>query len=223
VGRHVRITSDTTALEIVGVVADVRHDGPARLPAPELYLPAAQVPVWEMTLAVRAADPAAILPGVRAAVRSLDPDQPVSDQRTMRAAFAAVIGPHRLSQQLLAVLGAIAVVLAGVGIYAVIAQLVAERTREIGIRVALGGVHGAVLALVLRQGLAPAVWGLGAGAVLALAVTRLLEAQLFGVRPSDPVTLAVVAGLLLGVAALASYVPARRATRVDPMVALRYE
>ena len=221
VGRRMRIGPDTTGVEIVGVVGDVRHAGPARLPGPELYVPAAQAPVWEMTLAVRATDPLAILPAVRASVRSIDPEQPVSEQRTMRAAFAAVIGPQRLSQQLLAGLGAIAILLAGVGIYAVIAQLVSERTREIGIRVALGGDHAAVLGLVLKQGLAPAAWGLGAGTALALAVAQLLRTQLFGVRPSDPVTLVVVAVVLFAVAALASYAPARRATRVDPMVALR--
>jgi putative ABC transport system permease protein len=226
VGRRIRTlaqTGDMVTVEIVGVMADVRHGGPAQLPSSDLYFPAAQVPVWEMTLAVRAVDPAAVLPALRTTVRAVDANQPVSDQRTMRAAFAAVIGPQRLSQQLLAGLGAIAILLAGVGIYAVIAQLVAERTREIGIRVALGGDRAAVLGLVLRQGLTPAAWGLVAGAVAALVVTQLLESQLFGVRPGDPATLVVVAGLLFGVAALASYAPARRATRVDPMVTLRSE
>jgi ABC-type antimicrobial peptide transport system permease subunit len=110
-----------------------------------------------------------------------------------------------------------------VGIYAVIAQLVGERTREIGIRLALGGDRAAVMALVLKQGITPAAWGLAVGAVGAVLVTRLLEAQLFGVRPGDPVTMIVVAVVLLGVALLACYAPARRATRIEPMTALRAE
>jgi putative ABC transport system permease protein len=223
VGSRIFIGGDTAGSEVIGVVADFRHEGPTRLPNPELYVPVSQNPRWEMTLAVRAADPGALLPTLRTTVRSLDGDQPVSDQRTMRAAFSAVVGPQRLSQRLLGALGIVALLLAGVGIYAVIAQLVAERTREIGIRVALGGDRGAVLALVLRQGLAPAAWGVAAGALAAVGVTQLLRQQLFGVQPGDPVTILVVAVGLFLVAALASYAPALRATRVNPMEALRTE
>jgi predicted permease len=223
VGQRIRLGPDTTGTEIVGVVADLRHEGPARPPAPELYVAAAQFPRWELTLAVRTADPAALLPVIRATVLAVDPEQPVSDQETMRAAFTAVLGPHRLSQQLLGALAIVALALAGVGIYAVIAQLVGERTREIGIRLALGGDRAAVMALVLKQGITPAAWGLAVGAVGAVLVTRLLEAQLFGVRPGDPVTMIVVAVVLLGVALLACYAPARRATRIEPMTALRAE
>jgi predicted permease len=223
VGRRMRIASDTAGALILGVVADVRHAGPAQPPAPELYVPMGQLPRLEMTIAVRGADPVALLPQIRAAVRAIDVDQPVSDQRTMRAALNATVGPQRLSQRLLGALGIIALVLAGVGIYAVIAQLVAERTREIGIRVALGGDRAAVIGLVLRQGLMPAAWGVGIGAALAVLVTQLLRSQLFGVRPGDPLTVVLVAVALFAVAALASYAPAYRATRVDPMVALRVE
>jgi putative ABC transport system permease protein len=223
VGRRMRVAGDTAGALIVGVVADFRHAGPAQPPGPELYLPMGLLPRLEMTIAVRGADPVALLPQIRAAVRAIDGDQPVSDQRTMRAALNATVGPQRLSQRLLGALGIIALVLAGVGIYAVIAQLVAERTREIGIRVALGSDRGAVLALVLRQGLTPAAWGVGIGAVAAFGTSQLLRRQLFGVQPGDPLTIVVVSVALFLVAALASYAPAYRATRVDPMVALRTE
>ncbi|HSD33178.1 MAG TPA: ABC transporter permease [Gemmatimonadales bacterium] len=223
VGRRLAMGPDTATIEIVGVAADVRHDGPARLPAPELYLPLAQAPVWEMTLAVRAQHPATILPALRTAVQAIDHDLPVAEQRTMRDAFSAVLGPHRLTQRLLGWLGAIALLLAAVGIYAVVAQLVVERTREIGIRIALGGRRAAVLGVVLQQGITPAAWGLVVGAAGAVALTQALRSQLFGVRPGDPATIVLVAGLLFGVAALATYAPARRATRIEPMEALRYE
>ena len=222
IGKRIRF-SDTAAVEIVGVVADVRHQGPTQPPAPELFVTTAQYPAWELRIAVRAADPVAVLSVVRTTVLAIDPDQPVSDQQTMRAAFSAMLGPHRMSQQLLAALGAIALLLAGVGIYAVIAQLVGERTREIGIRVALGGDRATVLALVLRQGLTPALWGLAIGAAAAFGATQLLSSQLFGVRPGDPLTMGVVVVALFGVAALAAYAPALRATRIEPMVALRTE
>ena len=222
VGRRMRMF-DTTTYEIVGTVADVRHGGPTQPPAPELYVPQAQNARIEMTVAVRATDPTALLPVIRSTVLAVDPQLPVSDQQTMRAAFSALLGPQRMSQQLLGALGAIALLLAAVGIYAVIAQLVGERTREIGIRVALGGDRATVLRMVLRQGLTPALWGLAIGAAAAFGVTQLLRAQLYGVAPGDPVTMLVVVIALLAVAALAAYAPALRATRIEPMVALRTE
>jgi predicted permease len=222
IGRRIRF-GESDPFEIVGIVGDVRHDGPARPPQPELYFPAAQQPRWEMTLAVRAADPRAVLPAIRAAVRAVDPDQPVADQRTMRDALAAALGPYRLALRVLGGLGALALALAAVGIYAVIAQLVSERTREIGIRLALGGEPAAVRALVLRQGVAPAAWGTAVGVGLAAVAAQLLAAQFVGVRARDPGTLLVVASALLVVALLAAYLPARRATHVDPLSALRTE
>jgi ABC-type antimicrobial peptide transport system permease subunit len=176
-----------------------------------------------MTLAVRASDPRGVLPAIRAAVRAVDPDQPVADQRTMRDALAAALGPYRLALRVLGGLGALALALAAVGIYAVIAQLVSERTREIGIRLALGGEPAAVRALVLRQGVAPAAWGTAVGVGLAAIAAQLLAAQFVGVRARDPGTLLVVASALLVVAVLAAYLPARRATHVDPLSALRTE
>ena len=223
VGRRLRLGGDTAGREIIGVVADIRHAGPTQPANPEMYVPMAQDFTYEMTLAVRGADPTALLTAIRNTVRAVDGDQPVANQMTMRAAFTAVVGAQRLAQQLLGALALIALLLAGVGIYAVIAQLVSERTREIGIRVALGGDRGAVLALVLRQGLTPALWGLAIGAAAAFGATQLLRSQLFGVQPGDPVTMLIVAITLFGVAAVAAYAPALRATRVDPMVALRSE
>jgi putative ABC transport system permease protein len=224
VGRRLVLIGDSLPFEIVGLLSDVRHDGPARLPQPEVYLPAAQVPAREMNLVARTtSSPAGVLPALRAEVQRLDPDQPVFDQRTMRDVFDLVVGPHRLALRLLAALGALALALAAVGIYGVLVQLVAERTREIGIRVALGSDPPAVRRLVLRQGMVPVAWGLATGLLAALGLTRVLASQLVGVSPAESLTLATVAMLLATVALAACYLPARRATSVDPMVALRTE
>jgi predicted permease len=224
VGRRLLLSANGPPVEIVGVLSDLRHDGPARLPQPELYVPAAQMPAPEMNLVVRTtSSPAGMLPTLRAEVQRLDPDQPVFDQRTMRDVFDLVVGPHRLALRLLGALGALALALAAVGIYGVLVQLVAERTREIGIRVALGSDPPAVRRLVLRQGMVPVAWGLVVGLLAALGLTRALASQLVGVSPAEPLTLASVAMLLATVALAACYFPARRATSVDPMVALRTE
>jgi putative ABC transport system permease protein len=223
-GRRLLVAGDPAPSEIVGVLADVRHDGPAREAPPEFYQAFAQAPQNEMTVVVRAAgDPATQLPAVRAVIRQLDPEQPVYDQATMRTVAAAVVGPQRFVLRLLTAMAVLALLLAAVGIYGVIAHLVAERTREIGIRVALGGDATSVAALVVRQGMAPALWGLAAGLASAAALTGLMRRLLVGVHPIDPLTYAAVAALLLAVAALACLVPARRASKVDPMVALRSE
>ena len=224
VGRRMVFFPDSTPIEIVGVLSDLRHDGPARLPLPELYVSAAQYPAGEMNLVVRTtSSPAGVLPTLRAEVQRLDPDQPVFDQRTMRDVFDRVVGTHRLALRLLGALGVLALALAAVGIYGVLVQLVAERTREIGIRIALGSDPPAVRRLVLRQGMIPVAWGLAVGLLAALGLTRALASQLVGVSPAEPLTLAAVATLLATVALAACYLPARRATSVDPMVALRTE
>jgi predicted permease len=226
-GRRLYLNGDTTqSWEVVGIVGDMRHDGPAKQSPPELYVPAAQAPVWEMTMTVRARNEgaaAALLPAIRAAVLEIDPDQPVYDQQTMESLVALSVMQYRFSLRLLAGLGIIALVLAGVGIYGVIGHLVAERTREIGIRIALGGDRGSVQRLVVRQGVTPAVLGIAAGLVLAPALTLLIRRMLVGVSPFDPLTFAAVAALLLLVAVAACWVPARRASRVDPLLALRAE
>ncbi len=227
-GRHLFVSGDTTrSFEVVGIVGDIRHDGLTRLAPPEIYLSAAQAPVWEMTVVARAAggDHAAtsLLPALRAAALEIDPEQPVYDQQTMSDLYALSMAQYRVSLRLLAALGIVALILAGVGIYGVIAQLVAERTREIGIRIALGGDQRSVQRLVVRQGMLPAALGIGAGLVLAPALTLLVRRMLVGVSPHDPLTFLTVAALLLVVALAACWLPARRASRVDPMVALRNE
>ena len=227
-GRRLRVDGDTTrAVEVVGIVGDVRHSGLTQLAPPEMYLPAAQRPAWEMTVVARAAGgeqaAPALLPALRAAVLEIDPNQPVYDQQTMGNLLELSMVQYRFSLRLLGALGLVALVLAGVGIYGVIAQLVAERTREIGIRIALGGDQRSVQGLVVRQGMMPAALGIGTGLLLAPALTLLVRRMLVGVSPNDPLTFATVAVLLLGVALAACYLPARRAARVDPMIALRAE
>ena len=224
VGRRLLVSGDSVPSEVVGVLADVLHDGPAREAPPEMFQAFAQQPQTEMTVVARAAgDPASLLPSIRGAVQELDPEQPVYDQATMRTVAASVVGPQRFVLRLLTAMALLALALAAVGIYGVISHLVAERTREIGIRVALGGDPSSVAALVMRQGMAPALWGLAVGLLAAAGLTSLMKRLLVGVHPIDPVTYAAVATLLLAVAAVASLAPARRAAKVDPMVALRSE
>ena len=227
-GKRLIIEGDTARpAAVVGIVADMRHAGLAQEALPEMFLPEAQRPVWEMTLAVRTAggDAAAtaLLPALRAAVLEIDPDQPVYDQQTMQDLLSLSVLQYRFSLRLLVGLALIAMLLAGVGIYGVISHLVAERTREIGIRIALGGDQRSVERLVVRQGMMPAALGVGAGLVLAPALTLLVRRMLVGVSPHDPLTFVTVAVLLLAVALAACWLPARRAARVDPMIALRTE
>jgi putative ABC transport system permease protein len=227
-GRRLHVDGDTThAVEVVGIVGDVRHDGLTRQAPPEMYLPASQLPAGEMTVVARAAGgeraAAALLPALREAVLEIDPNQPVYDQQTMSNLLAFSMLQYHFSLRLLAALGFIALVLAGVGIYGVIAQLVAERTREIGIRIALGGDQRSVQRLVVGQGMMPAAIGIGVGLVMAPALTLVVRRMLVGISPTDPLTFGSVVVLLLGVALAACLLPARRAARVDPMVALRAE
>ena len=228
VGKRMFVEGDTTQpTEIVGIVGDMKHAGIARAALPEMFLPEAQQPAWEMTLALRTTGgdrvATALLPALRSAVLEIDPEQPVYDQQTMQDLLSFSVLQYRFSLRLLALLGLIALVLAGVGIYGVISHLVAERTREIGIRIALGGNQGTVQRLVVRQGMSPAAIGLVTGLILAPALTTLLRGMLVGVSPHDPLTFAAVSVLLLVVALAACWLPARRAARVDPMIALRAE
>ncbi|HKA58719.1 MAG TPA: ABC transporter permease [Gemmatimonadales bacterium] len=228
VGKRLFLQGDTTQpAEIVGIVGDIKHAGIGKAAAPEMFLPEAQQPAWDMTLTVRAAGGEAaattLLPALRSAVLELDPNQPVYDQQTMRDLLALNVLQYRFSLRLMATLGLIALLLAGVGIYGVISNLVAERTREIGIRIALGGDQQAVRSLVVRQGMSPAAIGVLAGLVLAPALTMLVRGMLVGVSPHDPLTFVAVGLLLLLVALFACWLPARRAARVDPMIALRTE
>ncbi len=167
--------------------------------------------------------PPAVAENVRRAILEADPAQPVANVRTMEDVLAVSVAPHRFIVTLLGGFSGAALLLAAIGLYGVIAYAVSQRTREIGIRMALGADHGNVLRLVLRHGMKLAGIGVLLGLTGALALTRLLVNMLYEVKPTDPMTLAGVSLVLLGVAFFASWLPARRATRIDPMEALRYE
>jgi putative ABC transport system permease protein len=209
---------------VTGVVADVRHEGLDRDVRPQVYIPYQQFPPVGFVLAVRTASaPQNITADVRAAVLAVDPELPLYDVVTMEQRLAESVAPRQFMLLLVGSLGLLALVLALVGIFGVVSYLVTQRTREIGIRMALGACHREVLALVLRQGLAAVAGGLVIGVAGATVVTRFLSSMLFELSPLDPVTFAAVAIAFAGIATCAVLIPARRAARVNPLVALRYE
>lgn len=211
-------------LTIVGVVGDIREWDWGLDKIPAIYLPYTQNPSRLMSLVLRAnGDPGQLTSSVRHIVEGLDANQPVTMVHTMDDLLAQAVAQRRLSMLLLAVFAGIAMLLAAVGIYGVMAYAVAQRNHEIGIRMALGAEPGDVLRMVVGDGMRLAGLGLAIGLVMSFVVMRYLQSQLYGVRPTDPVTFACVALALGLVAAMASYFPARRATKVDPLVALRYE
>jgi putative ABC transport system permease protein len=210
--------------EIVGVVADVKQFGLSQDARVTMYFPLAQRPARRLFYALRTtAEPLSQTPVFRNAVATLDKNLAVSDIQTMQGRTAQSIGQERFTLLLFGLFAALALILAAAGIYGVMSYSVAQRTHEIGIRQALGAQTRDVLALVLREGLLLVLIGAAIGVSAALLLTSLMEKLLFGVSPTDPLTFVGVAGLLAAVALLACYLPARRATRVDPMEALRYE
>jgi putative ABC transport system permease protein len=222
VGRRLIVGGTTASVEIVGIVADVRHWGLDLPVNPELYLPLAQRPVGGMTFVMSTdLEPTALTASVREQLRALDPDLPLSKVRAMTDVAAQSVAPRRVAMLLLAILGVLALTLAASGIYGVMAHLVALRSAEIGVRMTLGARPLAVMLLVLREGLVQAAVGLAIGLSAAVLIMRAFEARLFEISPADPVTLAVVAVILLTTAAAACFIPARRAMRVDPIEALR--
>ncbi len=229
-GKRIHAISDNSR-EVVGVVANIHDASLTKAPEPEIYVPFEQTPevLWSviqrsLVVVLRAQNERgsadALTEPLRRAVASVDPSLPLADHRTMESYLHASLQLERMNTILLSTLGAIALVLAMVGIYGVVSYFVSQRTNEIGLRVALGATPGAVWQFVMHRGLRPIVAGLVIGIVLSLMTTNLIREQLYGVTPRDPLTLCGVAGLLLAVAMVAMYIPARRAMRVPPIVAL---
>ena len=210
--------------EVVGVVADVREDALEREPAPELFVPYTQYPSFAMAFVLRTdSNPNTLAGAVRRAIASVDKNQPVSEILTMDEVIANSLTPRRFRALLLSLFAALALLLSVIGIYGVMAYSCSQRTSEFGIRLALGAERGDILKLILRQGFVLTLIGLGIGVSGAIGLTRYLSSLLYEVKPDDPLTFVLVTAILATAALLASYLPARRAMRVDPMVALRYE
>ncbi len=224
-GKRLKMSGQDFEIEIIGVIADVKHENLAEPGAPEIYVPYLQSypQNWTFVVVRSHADPSALVASVRSAVKEVAPNEPIYRVRTLSDLLSAWISPQKFSSLLLAVFAGLALLLAAIGIYGVIAHSVVQRTREIGIRMALGADRTSVLGLILRQGARIGILGLATGMVVAYVASRALSSMLFGVSPHDPVIFFGVAFSLIAVVMLASYIPARKATRVDPLVALRHE
>jgi putative ABC transport system permease protein len=212
-------------MTIVGVVSDIRQHGPAQEPSPEIYMPYQQHPLASTALNVvvrTASAPGTLEAALQRKMRALSPDSPVRFT-TVQAELSQNIAAPKFRTLLLAVFAGLALALAMVGVYGVMSYTVSQSTNEIGVRMALGASRGNVLRLVLSQALTLSIAGLIAGLIGALVLGKLMNSVLFMVKPSDPITLGAVSLLLLAVALAASYIPARRATKVDPLIAMRYE
>ena len=226
IGRRIVFDGDDrTPREIIGVVADVLRNGLDVQAQPEMYVSYLQNPERRLNLVMRtdSSDPTQFTPAARAEVKAFDPNQMIWRVQTLEDLLGTSVAPRRFNMFLLGIFAAVALVLAAVGLYGVMSYSVSWRTHEIGIRMALGAKQRDVLRLVVRQGMTMAVIGLGLGLVGAFLMSRLLIGLLYGVTPTDPLTFVSVSIVLLAVALLACLVPARRATRVDPLVALRTE
>jgi putative ABC transport system permease protein len=225
-GKRVTIymKDENVPTEIIGIVGDHKHMGLDSEIEPMSYWPHPEQAFPFMTFVIRTqGDPASIAPAARSVIQTLDGEQPVADMRTMESLLADSVARARFNTLLLSIFGVVALILAAVGIYGVMSYAVTQRTHEMGLRMALGAQTSHVLALVVRQGMTMAVAGVVIGLGAAFALTRLLASLLYGVGATDPLTFLVISLLLASIALLACYLPARRATRVDPMVALRYE
>ncbi len=219
-----RLENDGEWLTVVGVAGDIRQSGLDEDAATHVYVPYLQSPSRRTAVLLRTSvDPSSLAAAVQKQVNAIDPDQPIYNVRTMEEMIAGSMSGRRLNLVLLAVFALTALILAAVGIYGVISYSVTQRIHEIGIRMALGARSADVLKLIVRQGMTPVVIGMAAGIAGALALTRVMSTLLVGVSANDPLTFAAIAVLLAGVAFVACFVPARRATKVDPMVALHYE
>jgi putative ABC transport system permease protein len=223
-GQEVKLYGKAVSREIIGVVGNVKHEQLKDDFQPEIYVPAWHLPAPNMYLIVRGKAPAeTLINSIRRAVQTIDPEQPIRRAQLLETAIAKTVAPQRLVAALLSLFAGLALTLAVVGIYGVMSYSVAQRTQEIGVRMALGAQSRDVLKLILRQGMKLALVGVGAGLLVSAALTRLMKGLLYGVSPNDPLTYVGIALLLTVVTLLAALVPARRATKVDPMVALRCE
>jgi predicted permease len=229
-GKHLRLNNargaatNTSWTTVVGVIADARTESVSEASVPQIYLNLYQRQAKDLAILVRGrVDPAATPVELREQVQSVDPALPVFGAQELNETVSTSLAERRFLMEIVALFALTALLLAGLGIYGVISYIVSERTHEIGIRIALGAEKKSILQMVLRQGLGLAAAGAAVGLVGAVIVSHLMTGLLYGVRPTDPLTFAGVAVLLIGVALLACYIPARRAIRVDPLVALRHE
>jgi predicted permease len=225
IGKRIHIVQMAAAnpwQTIVGVVGRVKHESLDSDPRIVFYLAHTQSARRAMTVAVRSRiDPASLTSSIKHEVLALDPDLPIYGMRTMEDRTAGSLARRRFSELLLAIFAALALVLAAIGTYGVMAYMVSQGTRELGIRIALGATQRGILSLVVRQGMTLALSGVGIGLIAAFALTRFMSSLLFGVGATDALTFSATAGLLTLVALVASAIPARRASRIDPMVSLR--
>jgi predicted permease len=224
-GKHFKLKQDSTAwTTVTGIIADARTESLSETSAPEIYLSIYQRRAKDLAIFLRGqVDPGAIPAQVREQVQSVDAGLPVFGAQTLDEVLSDSLSARRFSMQIVAAFAITALLLAGLGIYGVISYFVSERTRDIGVRMALGAHRGDILEMILRQGLELAVTGAAVGIVGALIVSHLMAGLLYGVTPNDPLTFVGLTVALTAVALVACYIPARRAMRVDPMVALRYE
>jgi putative ABC transport system permease protein len=227
VGKLIRtglnVSDDMPLRRIISVVGDIRRDSLTDNPTAAIYMPEGQMPMGMSFLVRSAPSPDSAVSGIRAAVRSVDANLPIYDIRTLDQYLGLATAQSRFNTIILALFAVLAMVLSAVGLYGVISYSVAQRTHEFGVRVALSASRGGLLRMVLRQGLALVLVGVGLGFVGALELTGFLSTLLYGVKLRDPLTFISGSLILAFVALLACYIPARRAMRVDPMVALRYE
>jgi putative ABC transport system permease protein len=226
IGQRIKIRygTGTFTREIVGIVGNIRHLGLDQDSQPEMYMPLYQYPETFMYLVVRArSNPMSLSKAIQDEVAAMDKDQPVANIKTMQSIFSSSVAPRRFSMLLITLFASLALALSAAGIYSVISYTVAQRNHELGIRMALGATSKDVLKLILGQGFKLVVIGTIIGLVGAFALTRLLQSMLFNVSTTDPLIFVVISFILICFALLASYIPARRATKVDPMIALRHE
>ncbi len=224
IGKRITFDDGGSWMSIVGIIDDVKQLGQDSAAKPEVYFPFSQMTSSSMSLVVRtSSNPASVVASIKDQIQQIDKDLPITDVKTMRQLLAESVSGRRFNMLLLTIFGAVALILAAVGIYGVISYSVSQRTHEIGVRMALGADRRHVLKLVVGQGMWLALVGVLIGLGASFFLTRLMSTLLFGVTATDPATFAVISVVLTGVALAATLVPARRATKVDPMIALRYE